>query len=58
MINQLVAFDKRLVRNLDSDLREHYEERAAIYEYDASIGRAMAEIKALSDALELQERRK
>ncbi len=36
-----------LVKRLDVDLREDFEERAAIIEYDAGFGRAHAECLAL-----------
>ncbi len=40
-----------LVRLLDENLREDFDERAAIIEYDAKLPRAHAECLALLDVL-------
>ena len=40
-----------IVRKLDDDLREDFEERAAIIEYDGQLQRAHAEARALIDVL-------
>ena len=40
-----------IVRKLDDDLREDFEERAAIIEYDGQLQRAHAEALALIDVL-------
>lgn len=42
--------------DLSADLREHYEERAAIIEFDAGMPRRAAEAMALQDVLVMQER--
>ncbi|EXI76512.1 MAG TPA: hypothetical protein PK440_00635 [Candidatus Accumulibacter phosphatis] len=42
--------------DLSADLREHYEERAAIIEFDAGMPRRAAESMALQDVLVIQER--
>lgn len=41
---------------LSADMREHYEERAAIIEFDAGIPRRSAEAMALQDVFVIQER--
>ncbi|HRL74218.1 MAG TPA: hypothetical protein PLC86_00460 [Candidatus Accumulibacter phosphatis] len=50
-----VAMGIRLA-DLSADLREHYEERAAIIEFDAGMPRRAAESMALQDVLVIQER--
>ena len=40
-----------IVNQLDADLREEFEERAAIIEYDGQLQRAHAECLALLDVL-------
>ena len=40
-----------IVNQLDADLREDFEERAAIIEYDGQLQRAHAECLALLDVL-------
>lgn len=40
--------------DLSADMREHYEERAAIIEFDAGIPRRAAEAMALQEALAMQ----
>lgn len=42
--------------DLSADLREHYEERAAILEFDAGMPRRVAEAAALQEVLEMQTR--
>lgn len=41
--------------DLSADLREHYEERAAIIEFDAGMPRRAAEAMALQEVLATQE---
>jgi len=48
-INPLVA---EMVNRLDSDLREDFEERAGIMEFEANLERAHAECLALLDVLQ------
>lgn len=49
--------------DLSADLREHYEERAAIIEFDAGMPRraaeamAMQEVLAMQEALEMQQKK-
>lgn len=42
--------------DLSDDLREHYEERAAIIEFDAGMPRRAAEAMALQEVLAMQGR--
>ena len=42
--------------DLGADLREHYEERAAIIEFDAGMPRRAAEAMAMQEVLAMQER--
>ena len=42
--------------DLSADLREHYEERAAILEFDGGMPRRVAEATALQEVLEMQTR--
>lgn len=54
MRNQVVPKDAlvaEMVKELDADLREDFEERAAIIEFDAKLPRAHAECLALLDVL-------
>lgn len=41
--------------DLSADLREHYEERAAILEFDAGVPRSAAEAMALQEVLAMQQ---
>ena len=43
--------------DLSADLREHYEERAAIIEFDAGMPRRAAEAMALQEALAMQKKK-
>ena len=49
--NPIDAIVADIVSGLDPDLREEFEERAAIMEYDGKIDRAHAECLALIDVL-------
>lgn len=40
--------------DMSADLREHYEERAAIIEFDAGMPRRAAEAMALQEVLAMQ----
>lgn len=51
-LNELVAI---IVDLLDEGLREEYEERAAIMQFDGTLGRAHAECLALIDVLHLHK---
>ena len=42
--------------DLSADMREHYEERAAIIEFDAGLPRRAAEAMALQEVLAMQTR--
>ena len=42
--------------DLSADMREHYEERAAIIEFDAGMPRRAAEAMALQEVLAMQSR--
>ena len=43
--------------DLSADLREHYEERAAIIEFDAGMPRRAAEAMAMQDVLAIDAAR-
>ena len=49
--NPIDAIVADIVSQLDDDLREDFEERAGIIEYDGKIDRAHAECLALIDVL-------
>ena len=42
--------------DLSADLREHYEERAAIIEFDGGMPRRAAEAMAMQEVLAMQSR--
>ena len=50
-ITPIDAIVAAIVNQLDTDLREEFEERAAIIEYDGQLQRAHAECLALLDVL-------
>jgi hypothetical protein len=47
IMNRPLTFTEELLTRLDADLREEYEERAAIMEYDGGLPREFAENLAL-----------
>ena len=51
MISPLDPLVADMVHKLDADLREEFEERAGIIEYEAKLPRAHAECLALLDVL-------
>jgi hypothetical protein len=46
-------FVVELIKQLDADQREAFEERAAIMEFDAHVPREQAELLALLDVLQV-----